>query len=172
VTSFAGATVARATAIARQPDGRLLAAGLVCAGGSGAQCSGGTARLALARYLGDSAPAAPPATGPPAVATTPALVGLPTVLRARRGRVRVRVRCLQARTCRGRLTLRRLRSRGRTLLLASRTVTVRARRSKTFTLKLRRSLGRDKRIRARLSFRGRDASGTLRTITRTTQLRQ
>lgn len=173
VTSFAGATLARATAIARQPDGRLVAAGLVCAGGSGAQCSGGTARLALARYLGDSAPGgAPPAAAPPGVATEPALVGLPTLLRARRGRVRVKVRCMQARSCRGRLTLRRLRSRGRTLVLASRTVTVRAGRSTTFTLRLRRALGRDKRIRTRLSFRGRDASGTLRTITRTAQLRQ
>lgn len=173
VTSFAGATVARATAIARQSDGKLLAAGLVCAGGSGTQCSGGTARLALARYLADPAPSSPPpAPAPPAAGEPPALVGLPTVLRARRGRVRVRVRCLQGRSCRGVLSLRRLRNRGRTLLLASRTVTVRARRSTTFTLKLRRALGRDKRIRVRLSFRGRDVSGTLRTITRTAQLRQ
>ncbi|HYM56912.1 MAG TPA: hypothetical protein VES79_03020 [Solirubrobacteraceae bacterium] len=171
VTSFAGATVARATAIARQPDGRLLAGGLVCAGGSGAQCSGATARLALARYLGDPAPA-PPAPAPPAPAAAPPFVGLPTVLRARHGRVLVRVRCLQSRRCRGILSLRRLRSRGRTVLLASRRVSIRARGSKTVSLRLRRGLGRARRIRTRLSFRGRDASGRLRMVTRNAQLRQ
>jgi uncharacterized delta-60 repeat protein len=172
VTSFAGATVARATAIARQPDGRVLVTGLVCAGGSGAQCSGGTARLALARYLGDPGPGpAPPGTLPPTVAA-PAIVKLPTALRARRGRVRVRVTCRLNRSCQGTLALRRLRSRGRTLLLASRRVTIRARRTTTYTLKLRRKLGRSKRIRTRLYFHGRDASGVLRTVTSNAQLRQ
>src|SRR5215210_5464210 len=52
LTGFPGASVARATALVRQPDGRLVAAGIACAGGSGPQCAGGTARLALARYLG------------------------------------------------------------------------------------------------------------------------
>jgi uncharacterized delta-60 repeat protein len=172
VTSFAGATVARATAIARQPDGRVLVAGLVCdPQGRGAQCSGGTARLALARYLADPVPGpAPPGPSPPTMAV-PAIVKLPTVLRARRGRVRVRVTCRQARSCRGTLTLRRLLSRGRTLLLASRRVTVRARRATTFTLKLRRGLGRSKRIRTRLTFHGRDTSGRLRTVTSNAQLR-
>ena len=113
-----------------------------------------------------------PRPASPAPAVTPTFVGLPSVLRARHGRVRVRVRCLQSRTCRGTLSLRRLRSRGRTLLLASRKVTVRARRATTFTLKLRRGLGRSKRIKARVYFHGRDASGRLRTVTRAAQLRQ
>jgi uncharacterized delta-60 repeat protein len=176
VTSFAGSSFARATALARQPDGRLLAAGIVCAqGGSGPQCDGGTARLALARYLGDAgaAPGAGPGPGAPApAAAEPPFVGLPAVVRARRGRVRVRVRCLQSRSCRGVLSLRRLRTRGRTLLLASRRASIRPRRSATVTLRLRRGLGRARRIRTRLSFRGRDASGRLRTVTRSAQLRQ
>ena len=61
LTGFPGATVARATALARQPDGKLVAAGIACASGSGPQCRGGTARLALARYQGGDA-AGPPAT--------------------------------------------------------------------------------------------------------------
>ena len=52
LTSFPGTSRARATAIARQADGKLVVAGIACSSGSGAQCSGGTARLALARYLG------------------------------------------------------------------------------------------------------------------------
>ena len=50
LTSFPGATVARATALARQADGKLVVAGIACASGKGMQCDGGTARLALARY--------------------------------------------------------------------------------------------------------------------------
>ena len=50
-----GHQVARATALAIQADGKLVAAGIACASGSGAQCSGGTSRLALARYLGGAA---------------------------------------------------------------------------------------------------------------------
>ncbi|CAA9526093.1 MAG: hypothetical protein AVDCRST_MAG30-3392, partial [uncultured Solirubrobacteraceae bacterium] len=50
ITSFAGTTSARATAGAQTPDGRLVAAGIACVGGSGAQCAGGSPRLALARY--------------------------------------------------------------------------------------------------------------------------
>ena len=178
VTAFGGSSFARATAVVSQPDGRLLAAGLVCAqGGSGAQCAGGTARLALARYLGDAAPApgagaAPGPAAPAPGAAAPPFIGLPSVLRARRGRVRVQVRCLQSRSCRGILSLRRLRSRGRTVLLASRRVSIRARRSATVTLRLRRGLGDARRIRTRLSFRGRDATGRLRTVTRNAQLRQ
>ena len=57
LTGFPGATVARATALARQADGKLVVAGIACASGSGPQCDGGTARLALARY--EVAPGAP-----------------------------------------------------------------------------------------------------------------
>ena len=132
LTGFPGTTVARATALARQPDGKLVAAGIACASGSGPQCAGGTARLALARYTvaPGPGPAAPPAGGtPPGGAARPRtapFVSLPSRLRARRGRVRVRVRCLQAVRCRGRLTLRRLRTGKRSLLLGSRTA-IRAR---------------------------------------------
>jgi hypothetical protein len=49
LTEFPGTTMARATALARQADGRLVVAGIACASGSGPQCAGGTARLALAR---------------------------------------------------------------------------------------------------------------------------
>ena len=59
LTGFPGATVARATALARQGDGKLVVAGIACASGSGPQCSGGTARLALARYDVAPGPAAP-----------------------------------------------------------------------------------------------------------------
>ena len=48
LTAFPGTTVARATALAIQGDGKLVAAGIACVSGSGAQCGGGTARLALA----------------------------------------------------------------------------------------------------------------------------
>ena len=61
LTSFPGTSRARATAIARQADGKLVVAGIACSSGSGAQCSGGTARLALARYL--AAPVAGAAPG-------------------------------------------------------------------------------------------------------------
>ena len=66
LTSFPGTSRARATAIARQADGKLVVAGIACSSGSGAQCSGGTARLALARYL-----VAPAAAPPPAAARSP-----------------------------------------------------------------------------------------------------
>ena len=58
LTSFPGTTMARATAIAQQADGKLVVAGIACTAGSGPQCSGGTARLALARY---EVAASPPA---------------------------------------------------------------------------------------------------------------
>ncbi len=67
LTDFPGTGIARATALARQADGKLVVAGIACAGGSGPQCGGGTARLALARYLGGdaAAPGSPPGSGDP-----------------------------------------------------------------------------------------------------------
>ena len=119
LTSFPGVTVARATALARQADGKLVVAGIACASGSGPQCSGGSARLALARYdVAPGAAAPPPGGGTLGGTATPRsapFVGLPSRLVARRGRVRVRVRCLQAARCRGTLTLRRLRTGKRSL---------------------------------------------------------
>ena len=63
LTAFPGAAVARATALARQGDGKFVVAGIACATGSGPQCGGGTARLALARYAGGDAAAPGPGTG-------------------------------------------------------------------------------------------------------------
>ena len=173
LTGFAGATIARATALERQPDGKLVAAGIVCASGSGPQCTGGTARLALARYQGGDA-AGPPATGvPPGTGSVPRsnpFVRLPSRLNARRGRVKVRVRCLQATRCRGRLSLRRLRT-GK--LLGTRTVSIRGGRAKTITMKLRRArLGAGRRLRVRIEFTGRDAAGARRKVTRRVTLRR
>ena len=114
LTSFPGVTMARATALARQADGKLVVAGIACASGHGMQCDGGTARLALARYeVASGSPAGPPGRG--ALPSGPAdrargFVSLPSKLTARRGKVRVRVRCVQAKRCRGTLTLRRLRT--------------------------------------------------------------
>jgi hypothetical protein len=177
LTGFTGATVARATALVRQPDGKLVAAGIACASGGGPQCTGGTARLALARYQGGEA-AGPPATGgvPPGTGRSSRnrpFVSLPSRLTARRGRARVRVRCLQAARCRGKLSLRRLRTRKASRLVGSRTVSVRARRARTYTVTLRRTrLGSSRTLRVRIEFSGRDATGTQRTVTRRVTLRR
>jgi hypothetical protein len=97
-------------------------------------------------------------------------VRLPARLRARHGKVKLQVRCLQAERCRGRLSLRRLRAR---LLTGSRTLSIRAARAATFTLKLRRKrLGSARRVRVRIAFAGRDASGAKRKVTRTATLRR
>ena len=179
LTGFPGATVARATALALQGDGKLVAAGIACAGGSGPQCAGGTARLALARYLGgDPARTGPPAPGSGtlsagAVGKRARFVALPARLRARRGRVRVRVRCLQAARCQGRVTLRRLRTGRRSLLLGTRRASVPARKARTVIVRVtRRRLGARRRLRVRVEFRGRDAEGLDRRVARRVPLRR
>jgi hypothetical protein len=87
--------------------------------------------------------------------------------------VKVRVRCLQATRCRGKLSLRRLRTRKSSLLLGSRTVSIRGRRAQTFTVKLRRKrLGGQRRLRVRIEFAGRDAAGAKRKVTRRVTLRR
>jgi hypothetical protein len=178
LTDFPGTAVARATALARQADGKLVVAGIACAGGSGPQCGGGTARLALARYLGGDAAAGPPPAGGVLDGTggsprAAPFVRLPTRLNARNGRVKVRVRCLQAKRCRGKLSLRRLRSKRRSLLIGSRTVSIRAKRAATVTVKLRRKrLGSSRRLRVRIEFAGRDAAGAKRRVTRRVTLRR
>ena len=146
LTSFPGVTVARATALARQADGKLVVAGIACASGSGPQCSGGSARLALARYDGRARPpgaaAAGGGVGGTGTARSAPFVGLPSRLVARRGRVRVRVRCLQAARCRGTLTLRRLRTGKRSVLVGTKQASIPARRTRTVVVKVRRgSLG-------------------------------
>jgi uncharacterized delta-60 repeat protein len=178
LTDFPGSTMARATALARQADGKLVVAGIACASGSGPQCGGGTARLALSRYQGGDAatPGSPPGNGPPPGAGSPRaapFVSLPSRLTARRGKVKVRVRCLQAKRCRGTLSVRRLRTKRSSLLLGSRTVSIRARRTATFTVKLRRQrLGSSRKVRARIEFTGRDAGGAKRKLTRRVTLRR
>lgn len=65
--------VARATAGALQPDGRLVTAGIGCAGaGKGTSCQGGTAVLLVARQLPD-----PPAPPPPMPLRLPPLTATP-----------------------------------------------------------------------------------------------
>jgi uncharacterized delta-60 repeat protein len=176
LTSFPGVTVARATALARQADGKLVVAGIACASGKGMQCDGGTARLALARYdVAPAAPAAPPGGGAlPAGPTGQArFVSLPSKLIARRGKVPVRVRCLQADRCRGTLTLRRLRQGKRSLLLGSKRASIPARSTRTITVPVRRRrMGDRRRIRVRIAFAGRDAAGKRREIARRVPLRR
>jgi hypothetical protein len=175
LTEFPGTTMARATALARQADGRLVVAGIACASGSGPQCAGGTARLALARYQGGDAPAAPPGTGVVDARTRKAarFVRLPRRLTARHGKAKLLLHCLQARRCRGTLSLRRLRTKRGPLLIGSRTVSLRARRAATVTVTLRRKrLGSSRRLRVRVEFSGRDLTGVKRTVSRTAMLRR
>ncbi len=178
LTDFAGTGIARATALARQADGKLVVAGIACVGGSGPQCGGGTARLALARYVGGDAapPGSPPGSGPGGPGGTPRaapFVRLPTRLTARSGRTNVRLRCLQAKRCRGKLSLRRLRTKRSSLLLGSRTISLRAKRAANFTLTLRRKrLGSSRKLRVRIEFAGRDAAGAKRKVTRKATLRR
>ncbi len=166
LTSFPGTTMARATALARQADGKLVVAGIACASGSGMQCDGGTARLALARYevapvAGGGGRAAP--TGP--ALRLPRFVALPSKLISRRGKVRVRVRCVQAKRCRGTLTLRRIRNGKRSLLLGSKRTSIPARRTRTVVVAIRRKrLGSARKLRVRMAFTGRDATGKRREI--------
>jgi hypothetical protein len=176
LTEFPGTAMARATALARQADGRLVVAGIACVGGSGPQCAGGTARLALARYQGgDAPPAAPAGNGVVDARTRRAarFVLLPRRLTARHGKVKLRLRCLQATRCRGALSLRRLRAKRGSLLIGSRTVSLRAKRAATFVVTLRRDrLGARRRLRVRIEFAGRDAAGAKRKVTRRATLRR
>ena len=179
LTDFPGSAMARATAMARQVDGKLVVAGIACASGSGPQCGGGTARLALARYQGGDAarPGPPPGNGGPGgpggSPSAAPFVSLPTRLNARRGKVKMRVRCLQAKRCRGKLSLRRLRTKRSSLLIGSRTLSIRAKRATTFIVKLRRKrLGSSRRVRVRIEFAGRDAAGAQRKVTRKVTLRR
>ena len=133
------------------------------------QCDGGTARLALARYeVAPASPAGSPGGGaqPPGSPSGRAtFVSLPSKLTARSGKVRVRVRCAQAKRCRGTLTLRRLRQGKRSLLLGSKRASLPARRTRTIVVTVRRSrLGSRRKLRVRMQFAGRDATGTPRRV--------
>ena len=175
-TSFPGATIARATALARQADGKLVVAGIACASGGGPQCQGGTARIALARYEVTGSPGGPggSVTPPPGSDQQDArFVALPSRLTIRRGKVRVRIRCVQAKRCRGTLALRRLRTGRRSLLLGSRSVSVPAGRTRTIVVTVRRRrLGSGHRIPVRMAFTGRDASGKRREVVKVVSLKR
>jgi hypothetical protein len=173
LTDFPGTSIARATALARQADGKLVVAGIACSSGSGAQCGGGTARLALARYLVAPSAAPPPGggTSPPVPVTK--FVTLPSRLTVHRGVVRVKVRCVQAKRCKGKLSLRRLRKGRSALLLGSKTARVKARRTRAIVVKVRRRrLDRHRKSRVRMEFAGRDATGARRKITKTVPLKR
>jgi uncharacterized delta-60 repeat protein len=171
LTTFPGTSRARATAIARQADGKLVAAGIACSSGSGAQCSGGTARLALARYLVAPSAAPPPGGGTQPPVAKRKFVTLPGRLTVQRNVVRVKVRCVQAKRCKGKLSLRRLRKGHKALLLGSKTATVKARRTRTIVVKVRRKrLDRHRKSRVRMEFAGRDATGARRKITKSVTL--
>jgi len=155
ITSFPGVTSARATAGAQAPEGSLVAAGIACVGGAGAQCNGGSPRLALARYLGGTVPAAggdpPPPPPPPeggvlGVQSAPfAALSFPTRPLTRAFRIRIRVDCLQRTTCAGRLVVRTQRAyrrahRSRARVTVARTyLRVPGGRSQELTLRLRRT---------------------------------
>jgi len=173
LTSFPGTSRARATAIARQADGKLVVAGIACSSGGGAQCTGGSARLALARYLAAPATAPPPGGGTQPPVTKKKFVTLPGRLTVHRGVVRVKVRCVQAKRCKGKLSLRRLRKGRKALLLGSTTATVKPRRTRTIVVKVRRKqLDRHRKSRVRMEFVGRDATGARRKITKTVTLKR
>ena len=150
-----------------------MVAGIACSSGSGAQCSGGTARLALARYLAAPSAAPPPGGGTQPPATRKTFVTLPARLTVQRGVVRVRVRCVQTKRCKGKLSLRRLRKGHTALLLGSKTATVKARRTRTIVVKVRRKrLDRHRKSRVRMEFAGRDATGARRKITKSVTLKR
>ena len=173
LTSFPGTSRARATGIARQADGKLVVAGIACSSGGGAQCSGGTARLALARYLVAPASAPPPGGGTRPPVARKKFVTLPGRLTVQHGVVRVKVRCVQAKRCKGKLSLRRLRNGRKALLLGSRTATVKARRTRTIVVTVRRKrLDRRRKSRVRMEFAGRDATGARRKITKSVTLKR
>ena len=167
-THFPGARVARATALTRQADGKLVVAGIACASGSGPQCTNGTARLALARYLVAPAPAGPPAAGgvPPGESGKAApFVSLPARLRAHGRKVRVRVRCRQATRCRGTLTLKRVRKGRSALAIGSHSASIPARKARAVVVRLRRKrLPKTRHFPVQMEFTGRDASGTRRRV--------
>jgi uncharacterized delta-60 repeat protein len=174
LTSFPGTTMVRATAIARQADGKLIVAGIACTSGSGAQCSGGTARLALARYEVSASPPTGPGTPPPATKEGKAkFVSLPSRLTVHKGKVHVRMRCLQAKRCKGKLTLRRLRSHRSALLLGSHSASLPAHRTRTIVVKVRRArLSKARKSRVRMEFAGRDATGAMRKVTKRVPLKR
>jgi hypothetical protein len=87
--------------------------------------------------------------------------------------VRVRVRCVQTKRCTGKLSLRRLRKGHKALLLGSKTATVKARRTRTIVVKVRRKrLDRHRKSRVRMEFTGRDAAGARRKITKSVTLKR
>jgi uncharacterized delta-60 repeat protein len=76
---------ARATAVALQPDGRVVTAGIGCdGGGTGMRCTGGTAVALLTRQTADAPTAPQPTATPTPTATPPAAPALRGGVRAPR----------------------------------------------------------------------------------------
>jgi len=71
------------------------------------------------------------------------------------------------------VSLRRLRTGKRALLLGSRRASIPAGRGRTVTVRVRRArLGARRRMRVRVQFTGRDAAGAPRRVTRRATLRR
>ena len=197
LTSFPAHPIARASAAARLPDGRVIAVGVACAVAA-PDCAGGVPRLAVARYVArpPEAPPERPAPLPPPPGAAPArpspaglpelprpvaparfatVVGPRTLVADRRGRVKVAVRCAQPGGCRVRLALE-TRGRGDRVGLAGRRATLPAGASRTLTLRLTgaggRLLRRSAILPARLTLSGRDTRGAERRVTRSVSLRR
>lgn len=87
-TGWTNFQVARATAGALLPDGRLTVTGIGCLDGTQATCQGGTPVLLVARYLADPPPPAPTPAPPPPARDTRApgarFVSLPTRISRRK----------------------------------------------------------------------------------------
>ncbi len=180
IHGFPGASSARATAGAVAPDGGLIAAGVACRGGQGAQCAGGSPHLALARYVGGG----PLAGAGQGLRASPFVaMSFPTrPVRLRPAAVRVRVTCLQPETCRARMAVRtrnavRLpgaKRRRRVFTLAAGSVSVAAGATREVRLRLgrtaRRLVRRPGRLRIRVTARGRGADGAARSASRSTTL--
>ena len=165
LTSFPGVTVARATALARQADGKLVVAGIACASGHGMQCDGGTARLALARYeVAPGAPRGRPVGGalPSGPTTGRAALRLAAVEADRAPRQGARARPLRA----GEALPRHAHPAPAAEAASARCCWARsgrrvpARRTRTIVVTVRRSrLGATRKLRVRMQFAGRDAAG-------------
>lgn len=159
-TAWARFPVARAMAAAVDGRGRAVLAGIGCSGGTGAQCTGGTAHLALARYLGD-APASD--TRAPVLDLVPP----PRAMRRRsllqRG---VNVRLGTDEEARVTVTLR---SRGRTL--ARRELPFSTRRRALRLRPARGALPRRRSFTVTVVFRATDRAGNVAVLRRSVRIR-
>jgi uncharacterized delta-60 repeat protein len=166
--------VARGTALTLDAAGRPLVTGIGCDGGSGPQCEGGTAYLALARFTADPSgnELRTPPLAPSADRRAPA-VTLSTLPRAMRRRTLLRrglfVRLRADEASAVNVTLRARRGR-RTVTLADRTLTVATGRRALRMRISRRRMPRS-RFTLRVSVRVSDTSGNIVTVHRNIRIR-